>query len=339
MSKIEMLQIDAVAREKNIDKSVVLQAVEEAIQKAGRSKYGYEHDIRCHIDPRTGDVELKRYRTVTETEAIENEAAQITLEQAKREKGDAAVGDILIDTLPAFDYGRVAAQTAKQVIMQNIREAEREIQFNDYKDRVGEIISGVIKRVEYGNATIDLGRAEAVLLRLGNGALHRVHGGDLAHGAVRVEHDGERRFMHDLRHGVRADHAAFHTAVVADQTLHAVGFQSLQIGGEQNVGNIAALFFVESVFAHNGFAVSAKLLFRQTIVRHMSLSFLYRTGSNLFDRLYHLYHILTKEKSLFRRKKTAHGILQKDIGKSPGRTYNYGRTLSGRNGQWINTRC
>ena len=179
-------------------------------------------------------------------------------------------------------------------------------------------------------------RTEAVLLRLGNGALHRVHGGNLAHGAVRVEHDGERRFMHDLRHGVWADHAAFHTAVVADQSLHAVGFQSLQIGGEQNVGNIAALFFVESVFAHNGFAVRAKLLFRQTIVRHMSLSFLYRTGSNLFDRLY---HIRTKEKSLFRRKKTAHGILQKDIGKSPGRTYNYGRTLSGRNGRWINTRC
>lgn len=192
MSKIEMLQIDAVAREKNIDKSVVLQAVEEAIQKAGRSKYGYEHDIRCHIDPRTGDVELKRYRTVTETEAIENEAAQITLEQAKREKGDAAVGDILIDTLPAFDYGRVAAQTAKQVIMQNIREAEREIQFNDYKDRVGEIISGVIKRVEYGNATIDLGRAEAVLRR--DETLPREH---LKNG------DRVRAFIYDVRREVR----------------------------------------------------------------------------------------------------------------------------------------
>jgi N utilization substance protein A len=192
MSKIEMLQIDAVAREKNIDKTVVLQAVEEAIQKAGRSKYGYEHDIRCHINPRTGDVELKRYRTVTETEAIENEAAQITLEQAKREKGDAAIGDILIDTLPAFDYGRVAAQTAKQVIMQNIREAEREIQFNDYKDRVGEVISGIIKRVEYGNATIDLGKAEAVLRR--DETLPREH---LKNG------DRVRAYIYDVRREVR----------------------------------------------------------------------------------------------------------------------------------------
>jgi N utilization substance protein A len=166
MSRVEILQVaDAVAREKNMDKEIIIQAIEQAIQKAGRSKYGHEHDIRCHIDRRTGDTELKRYRTVTETDLIENEAAQITVEQAQREKPDAKVGDILIDTLPAFDYGRVAAQTAKQVIMQNIREAEREQQFNEYKDRVGEIISGVIKRVEYGNATIDLGRAEAILRR------------------------------------------------------------------------------------------------------------------------------------------------------------------------------
>lgn len=192
MSKIEMLQIDAVAREKNIDKSVVLQAVEEAIQKAGRSKYGYEHDIRCHINPRTGEVELKRYRTVTITEEIENEAAQITLDQAKREKGDAQIGDILIDTLPAFDYGRVAAQTAKQVIMQNIREAEREIQFNEFKDRVGEVVSGIVKRVEYGNATIDLGKAEAVLRR--DDTLPREH---LKNG------DRVRAYIYDVRREVR----------------------------------------------------------------------------------------------------------------------------------------
>lgn len=166
MSRIEILQVaDAVAREKNMDKEIIIQAIEQAIQKAGRSKYGHEHDIRCHIDRRTGDTELKRYRTVTANDQIENEAAQITLDQAKREKEDAKLGDILIDTLPAFDYGRVAAQTAKQVIMQNIREAEREQQYEDFKDRVGEIVSGVIKRVEYGNATIDLGRAEAVLRR------------------------------------------------------------------------------------------------------------------------------------------------------------------------------
>lgn len=166
MSRVEILQVaDAVAREKNMDKEVIIQAIEQAIQKAGRSKYGHEHDIRCHIDRRTGDTELKRYRTVTESDQIENEAAQITVEQAKREKSDAKVGDILIDTLPAFDYGRVAAQTAKQVIMQNIREAERDQQFSEFKDRVGEIVSGVIKRIEYGNATIDLGRAEAILRR------------------------------------------------------------------------------------------------------------------------------------------------------------------------------
>ena len=189
MSRVEILQVaDAVAREKNMDKEVIIQAIEQAIQKAGRSKYGHEHDIRCHIDRRTGDTELKRYRTVTETDLIENEAAQITLDQAKREKPDAKVGDILIDTLPAFDYGRVAAQTAKQVIMQNIREAERDQQFSEYKDRVGEIISGVIKRVEYGNATIDLGRAEAVLRR--DDTLPREH---LKNG------DRVRAYIYDVR--------------------------------------------------------------------------------------------------------------------------------------------
>lgn len=166
MSRVEILQVaEVVAREKNMDKEIIILAIEQAIQKAGRSKYGHEHDIRCHIDRRTGDTELKRYRTVTEPALIENEAAQITVVQAKREKTDAKVGDILIDTLPAFDYGRVAAQTAKQVIMQNIREAERDQQFNEFQERVGEVVNGVIKRVEYGNATIDLGRAEAVLRR------------------------------------------------------------------------------------------------------------------------------------------------------------------------------
>ena len=167
MNRVEILQVaDTVAREKNIEKELVIQAIEQAIQKAGRSKYGHEHDIRCHIDRKSGETQLKLYRTVTAPEEIENEVAQITVEQAhKMGKKDAAVGDVLIDLLPAFDYGRVAAQTAKQVIMQNIREAEREKQYNEFKDRVGEIVSGVIKRVEYGNATIDLGRGEAILRR------------------------------------------------------------------------------------------------------------------------------------------------------------------------------
>lgn len=166
MNRVEVLQVaDAVAREKGIDKELVIQAIEQAIQKAGRSKYGHEHDIRCHINRKTGETELKLYRTVTEPDQIENEAAQITLAQAKRIKPDAQMGDVLIDHLPAFDYGRVAAQTAKQVIMQNIREAERERQFEEFKDKVGEIVNGTVKRVEYGNITVDLGKTEAVLRR------------------------------------------------------------------------------------------------------------------------------------------------------------------------------
>lgn len=165
---MELLQVaDTVAREKNIDREVVLQAMEEAIQKAGRSKYGYEQDIRAQIDRRSGVIELKRYREVMEnSEEIENEVAQLTFEHAKRIKADVKPGDFLIDNLPPLDFGRIAAQTAKQVIMQKVREAERARQYEEFKDRVGEIVNGVVKRVEYGNATIDIqGRAEGLLRR------------------------------------------------------------------------------------------------------------------------------------------------------------------------------
>ena len=163
---MELLQVaDSVAREKNIDREIVIEAIEEAIQKAGRSKYGYDHDIRAKIDRKTGHLELKRFRTVTDPEEIENESAQITVEQAKREKPDASLGDVLVEELPPMDYGRIAAQTAKQVILQKVREAERERQFNEYADRVGEVITGIVKRVEFGNATVDLGKAEAYLRR------------------------------------------------------------------------------------------------------------------------------------------------------------------------------
>lgn len=166
MQTNEWLQVaDTVAREKNIDREIVLVAMEEAIQKAGRSKYGHEHDIRAFIDRKNGHLELKRFRTVMEKEAIENEVSQITIEQARREKPDADLGDVLVDNLPPLDYGRIAAQTAKQVIMQSLREAERERQFEEFKNRVGEIINGVVKRVEYGNITVDLGRSEAILRR------------------------------------------------------------------------------------------------------------------------------------------------------------------------------
>lgn len=161
---MELLHVaDAVSREKGIEKEEVLEAMEQAIQKAGRTKYGHEHDIRATIDRRTGEVSLRRYLQVADP--VENEFTQITLKAARKSKPDAAVGEFLIDDLPPIDLGRIAAQTAKQVIMQKVREAERRRQFNEYKDRVGEIISGIVKRIEFGNITVDLGRTEALLRR------------------------------------------------------------------------------------------------------------------------------------------------------------------------------
>jgi N utilization substance protein A len=173
----EMLQVaDAVAREKSIDREIVIQAMEEAIQKAGRSKYGYDHDIRATIDRKTGEIELFRYREVVEAfdpEQPELEARQILLKAAKKIKSDAVLGEFLVDKLPPLDFGRIAAQTAKQVIFQKVRDAERERMFEEYKDRTGEIVSGVIKRVEYGNVTVDLGRGEGYMRR--QDALPREH--------------------------------------------------------------------------------------------------------------------------------------------------------------------
>jgi N utilization substance protein A len=161
---MELLQVaDAVAREKNIDREIVLEAMEEAIQKAGRSKYGHDHDIRATISRKSGLIDLKRYREVVEV--VEDEIRQLTLAEAKRIKKDAEIGEFLIDDLPPLDFGRIAAQTAKQVIVQKVREAEREKQYIEFKDRVGEIINGVVKRVEYGNATIDIGGKGEGLLR------------------------------------------------------------------------------------------------------------------------------------------------------------------------------
>jgi N utilization substance protein A len=161
---VELLAVaDAVARDKGIEREQVLEAMEQAIQKAGRSKYGHEHDIRAHIDRSTGAIDLARYTEVVEE--IENEMTQMTVEQAKRVKRDAEIGEFLIDPLPPIDFGRIAAQTAKQVIVQKVREAERERQYEEYKDRAGEIVNGLVKRFEFGTVTVDLGRAEAVLRR------------------------------------------------------------------------------------------------------------------------------------------------------------------------------
>ncbi len=157
---------DTVAKDKGIDREEVLEAMEMAIQKAGRSKYGHEHDIRAHIDRKSGEITLARYIEVLEDGVErENEVTQIFLADALKKKNDAKVGDFLVDILPPIDFGRIAAQTAKQVIVQKVREAERERQFEEYKDRVGEIVNGIVKRSEYGNAVVDLGRAEAVLRR------------------------------------------------------------------------------------------------------------------------------------------------------------------------------
>ncbi|TDI62286.1 MAG: transcription termination factor NusA, partial [Alphaproteobacteria bacterium] len=167
-NRLELLQVaDAVAREKLIDKELVIEALEEAIQKAARSRYGMEHDIRTVIDRNTGDIRLYRVITVTEAEEIENESAQLTLEQAQAQYPDETLemGSEVREELPPIDFGRIAAQTAKQVITQKVRDAERERQYEEYKDRANEVTNGIVKRVEYGNVVIDLGRAEAVIRR------------------------------------------------------------------------------------------------------------------------------------------------------------------------------
>ncbi len=160
----EMLQVaDTVAQEKGIERDQVLDAMEQAIQKAGRAKYGHEHDIRAVIDRTTGEIRLARYLEVVDE--VENDATQFTLVDAVRMKSDAKIGEFIIDPLPPIDFGRIAAQTAKQVIVQKVRDAERERQFEEYKNRVSEVVNGIVKRVEFGNVTVDLGRAEAILRR------------------------------------------------------------------------------------------------------------------------------------------------------------------------------
>ena len=159
-----VLVADTVAREKNIDRDDVLEAMEIAIQKAARSKYGFEHDIRAHIDRKTGAISLARYREVVEDGAeLENESAQLWLDEALAYDPNIKVGEFLIDPLPPIDFGRIAAQTAKQVIVQKVREAERNKQFEEYKEKIGTIINGTVKRVEFGNVVLDIGKTEAVL--------------------------------------------------------------------------------------------------------------------------------------------------------------------------------
>ncbi len=163
-NRLELLQIaDAVAREKAIDRDIVIEAMADAIQKAARSRYGSESNIRADINPKTGEIKLQRL--LEAVEQVEDYATQIDIELAKDQNPEAQLGDFIAEPLPPMDFGRIAAQSAKQVIVQKVREAERDRQFEEFKDRVGEIINGTVKRVEYGNVIVDLGRGEAIIRR------------------------------------------------------------------------------------------------------------------------------------------------------------------------------
>lgn len=163
-NRLELLQIaDAVAREKTIDRGIVIAAMEDAIAKAARARYGSETDIHAEIHPKTGQLQLTRHMLVVEN--VENAANQISLTDAQRANPGAQIGDTIADTLPPLEYGRIAAQSAKQVIVQKVREAERDRQYQEFKDRIGDIVNGVVKRVEYGSVIVDLGRGEAIVRR------------------------------------------------------------------------------------------------------------------------------------------------------------------------------
>lgn len=164
MVEQNLLQIaDAVAREKGIERDQVLIAMEEAIEKLGKTKYGLENDIRANIDRKNGSIKILRYREIVD--AVENPNLQISIQEAKTLQEKADIGSFVIDPLPPIDFGRVSAQSARQIISQKVREAERERQYQVYKDKVGEITTGIVKRNEFGNYFVDLGKAEAILRR------------------------------------------------------------------------------------------------------------------------------------------------------------------------------
>ena len=163
-NRLELLQIaDAVAREKSIDRTIVITAMEDAIAKAARSRYGAETDVHAEINNKTGELRLSRHMLVVDT--IENPSNQISMDEARKRNPAAQLGDTIADTLPPLEYSRIAAQSAKQVIVQKVREAERDRQYVEYQDRIGDIVNGIVKRVEYGNVVVDLGRGEAIIRR------------------------------------------------------------------------------------------------------------------------------------------------------------------------------
>ena len=163
-NRLELLQIaDAVAREKSIDRTIVVTAMEDAIAKAARSRYGAETDVHAEINAKTGELRLTRHMLVVDN--VENPSNQISVDEARKRNPAAQVGDTIADSLPPLEFGRIAAQSAKQVIVQKVREAERDRQYQEYKDRIGDIVNGIVKRVEYGNVIVDLGRGEAIVRR------------------------------------------------------------------------------------------------------------------------------------------------------------------------------
>ena len=163
-NRLELLQIaDAVARDKSIDKNIVISAMEDAIQKAAKTRYGSENEIRAEIDPKTGQTNLARLLEVVEV--VENKATEIDLKAARKKNKEAEIGDFISEELPPIEFGRIAAQSAKQVIFQKVRDAERDRQYDEFKDKISEVISGIVKRVEYGNVIVDLGRNEAIIRR------------------------------------------------------------------------------------------------------------------------------------------------------------------------------
>ena len=165
-NQLELLQTaEAVAREKMIDPELVIDAMEDSLARAAKSRYGAEMDIRVTIDRKTGRARFTRVRTVVEDDLLENYQAELTVEQAKQYLDNPSVGDEIVDEVPPVDLGRIAAQSAKQVILQRVREAERDRQYEEFKDRAGTIINGVVKREEYGNIIVDIGRGEAILRR------------------------------------------------------------------------------------------------------------------------------------------------------------------------------
>jgi N utilization substance protein A len=196
-NKAELIAIaDAVAREKLIDKAIVVEAMEDAIQRAARSRYGAENDIRAKLDPVSGDLRL--WRVVEVVEEVDDHFKQVGQKDAEKLQPGAQLGDFIVDPLPPIEFGRIAAQAAKQVIFQKVRDAERERQYEEFKDRAGEIITGVVKRVEFGHVVVDLGRAEGVIRRDQQIPREVVRVGDRARSlilSVRRENRGPQIFL------------------------------------------------------------------------------------------------------------------------------------------------